>query len=63
MLQYLVMYGHTGPSQRREVQWSPLLQATMAQFQKPAEEVRTILDNLGTFTIDDGRDVIFFSPQ
>ena len=63
VLQYLVMYGHTGPSQRREVQWSPLLQATMAQFQKPADEVRTILDNLGTFTIDDGRDVIFFSPQ
>ena len=61
VLQYLVMYGHTGPSQRREVQWSHLLQATMAQFQKPADEVRTILDGLGTFTIDDARDVIFFS--
>lgn len=61
VLQYLVMYGHTGPSQRREVQWSHLLQTTMAQFQKPADEVRTILDGLGTFTIDEQRDVIFFT--
>lgn len=63
VLQYLVMYGHTGPSGRREVQWSPLLAATQSQFQKPAEEVRTILATLGTFTIDDARDAIWFSAQ
>jgi CRP-like cAMP-binding protein len=61
ILQYLVLYGHTGPSQRREVQWSHLLQATVAQFQKPEEEIRAILEGLGTFTIDPARDVIWFS--
>jgi serine/threonine protein kinase len=61
ILQYLVLYGHTGPSQRREVQWSHLLRATMAQFQKPEDEVRAILDAVGTFTIDKTRDVIWFS--
>ncbi len=61
ILQYLVLYGHTGPSQRREVQWSHLLRATMAQFQKPEDEIRAILDAVGTFTIDASRDVIWFS--
>jgi CRP-like cAMP-binding protein len=61
ILQYLVLYGHTGPSQRREVQWSHLLQATVAQFQKPEDEIRAILEGLGTFTIDPARDVIWFS--
>jgi len=61
MLQYLVLYGYTGSSQRREVQWSHLLQATVAQFQKPEEEIRAILEALGTFTIDPSRDAIWFS--
>jgi eukaryotic-like serine/threonine-protein kinase len=61
ILQYLTLYGHTGPSQRREVQWSHLLQATVAQFQKPEEEVRAIVEALGTFTVDTSRDVIWFS--
>lgn len=61
VLQYLVMYGHTGPSQRREVQWSHLLAVTQSHFQKPADEVRTIIESAGSFTIDDARDVIFFS--
>ena len=38
-----------------------LLRATMAQFQKPEDEVRAILDAVGTFTIDKTRDVIWFS--
>jgi serine/threonine protein kinase len=61
ILQYLVLYGHTGPSQRREVQWSHLLLATQAQFQKPADEIIAILDAVGSFTIDQSRDVIWFS--
>jgi serine/threonine-protein kinase len=61
ILQYLTLYGHTGPSQRREVQWSHLLQATVAQFQKPEDEVRAIVDALGTFTVDPARDAIWFS--
>jgi hypothetical protein len=61
MLQYLLLYGSTGPSQRREVQWSHLLQATVAQFQKPEEEILAILEALGTFTIDPARDAIWFS--
>lgn len=63
ILQYLVLYGHTGPSQRREVQWSHLLKATMAQFQKPEDEVRAIVEATGTFTIDPARDVIWFSAS
>jgi CRP-like cAMP-binding protein len=61
MLQYLLLYGSTGPSQRREVQWSHLLQATVAQFQKPEEEIIAILEALGSFTIDPARDAIWFS--
>jgi CRP-like cAMP-binding protein len=63
VLQYLVMYGHTGPSQRREVQWSHLLAVTQSHFQKPADEVRTIIEASGSFSIDDARDVIFFSAS
>lgn len=61
VLQYLVLYGHTGPSQRREVQWTHLLQATQAQFQKPADEVRALLDASGTFTVDEARDTVWYS--
>jgi serine/threonine protein kinase len=61
VLQYLVLYGSTGPSSRREVQASALLQAAVAQFGKPEAELRHILQQTGSFTIDDGRDVLFFS--
>ena len=61
ILQYLVLYGHTGPSGRREVQWSHLLQAAMHQFQKPENELRLILLEHKAFTIDDTRNTIWFS--
>ncbi len=61
VLQYLVLYGHTGPSGRREVQWSHLLQAAMHQFQKPESELRVILLENRQFTIDDHRNSMWFS--
>jgi hypothetical protein len=33
----------------------------MAQFQKPEDEIRAILEATGTFTIDPARDAIWFS--
>lgn len=61
ILQYLVLYGHTGPSGRREVQWSHLLAAAMHQFQKPEVELRAILLEHKAFTIDDTRNALWFS--
>lgn len=61
VLQYLVLYGHTGPSGRREVQWSHLAQTAMAQFQKPEAEMRALLTQDGQFAIDAARDAIWFS--
>jgi serine/threonine-protein kinase len=61
VLQYLVLYGHTGPSGRREVQWAHLLQACIHQFQKPENELRAILTEGKQFTIDDARNSIWFS--
>jgi eukaryotic-like serine/threonine-protein kinase len=61
LLQYIAIYGRTGPSQRREVQWSHVLAATVAKFQKTEDEVRTILEALATFTIDEERDAVWCS--
>ncbi len=61
VLQYLVLYGHTGPSGRREVQWSHMLQACMHQFQKPESELRSILLDGKQFTIDEARNSVWFS--
>lgn len=63
VLQYLVLYGHTGPSGRREVQWSHLLQACISQFQKPENELRAVLTDGKQFTIDDSRNSIWFSAS
>jgi CRP-like cAMP-binding protein len=59
--QYLALYGRTGPSTRREVQWSHVLQATVAKFQKTEHEIRAILATLDTFTVDEGRDAVWCS--
>jgi eukaryotic-like serine/threonine-protein kinase len=61
VLQYLVLYGHTGPSTRREVQCSAMIQAAVAEFQKPDAELLAILKGAGSFTVDESRDVLYFS--
>jgi eukaryotic-like serine/threonine-protein kinase len=63
VLQYLVMYGHTGPSGRREVEWSHLETACVAQFQRPAAEVRFVLLATKAFVIDEARNRVWFTPQ
>jgi CRP-like cAMP-binding protein len=60
LLQYLYLYGSTGPSGRREVAWSHLRQAAMAQFQRPEADIRTLLA-AGQFRVDDDRDAVWFA--
>jgi serine/threonine-protein kinase len=60
VLQYLYLYGHTGPSGRREVAWTHMRQAAMAQFQRPESDIRTVLA-AGNFAIDDQRDALWFA--
>jgi CRP-like cAMP-binding protein len=60
LLQYLYLYGSTGPSGRREVAWSHLRQAAMAQFQRPEADIRTLLA-AGQFQVDDDRDAVWFA--
>jgi serine/threonine protein kinase len=60
VLQYLYLYGHTGPSGRREVAWSHLLLAATAQFQRPEAELRSALA-AGQFAIDEQRDALWFA--
>jgi len=62
VLQYLYLYGHTGPSGRREVAWSHLKQAAMAQFQRSEAGVRAALA-AGQFAIDDARDAVWFAAS
>jgi serine/threonine-protein kinase len=60
LLQYLYLYGSTGPSGRREVAWSHLRQAAMAQFQRPEPEIRALFA-AGQFHIADDRDAVWFA--
>lgn len=60
VLQYLYLYGHTGPSGRREVAWTHMRQAAMAQFQRPEADIRTVLA-AGNFAIDETRDALWFA--
>jgi CRP-like cAMP-binding protein len=62
VLQYLYLYGHTGPSGRREVAWSHMRQAAMAQFQRPEAEIRALL-HAGNFAIDEVRDAMWFAAN
>jgi eukaryotic-like serine/threonine-protein kinase len=62
VLQYLVMYGHTGPSGRREVSWSHLQGACVAQFQRTPADVEFVLRSTTAFEFDTSRDRVWFSP-
>jgi hypothetical protein len=61
-LQYLLLYGRSGPEGQREVGWTHLLTATMAQFKKSEEEVRIGVAELKSFKFDTTRDTIWFAP-
>jgi serine/threonine-protein kinase len=62
LLQYLLLYGRSGPEGQREVGWTHLLTATMAQFKKSEEEVRIGVAELKSFKFDTTRDTIWFAP-
>ena len=61
VLQYFVLYGHTGPSGRREVEWSHLSASAMHHFQNQESELRAVLLEHKTFTIDEQRNFVWFS--
>ncbi len=59
-LQYLYLYGHTGPSGRREVAWSLVSQAAVAHFHRAGADLQAALTQ-ASFCIDEARDALWFS--